>query len=246
MTTGVNSIARRTRRARLEDHRLAGLEPAQRGQVADRPCGDRTRLGPTCAATAMRSSARRRSRPGRTAASTPACRAGAANRTVVLVEDQRHGEPVQQVGQQRGVAAAGSSGPGRGSANPPARRRRVPLGHPLPAMAVQVSEQVGPQELLDAIGSHSGSGQVSTRRRTRIAAMIAMARRAVHAAGPRHPLICPPGQDEGRAVVDVECWSRSSPCRACHLQRQRAVSVAQLTASRSPTRPTFPDQGLRV
>ena len=49
--------------------------------------------------------------------------------------------------------------------------------------------------------------------------MIAMARRAVHAAGPRHPLICPPGQDEGRAVVDVECWSRSSPCRACHLQR---------------------------
>ena len=79
-----------------------------------------------------------------------------------------------------------------------------------------------------------------------MAAMIAMARRAVHAAGPRHPLICPPGQDEGRAVVDVECWSRSSPCRACHLQRQRAVSVAQLTASRSPTRPTFPDQGLRV
>ena len=29
MTTGVNSIARRTRRARLEDGRLAGLEPAR-------------------------------------------------------------------------------------------------------------------------------------------------------------------------------------------------------------------------
>ena len=49
----------------------------------------------------------------------------------------------------RGGVVQGADGPVL--VCPPARRRGVQLGHPLRALAVQVGEQVGPQQLLDAV-----------------------------------------------------------------------------------------------
>ena len=88
----------------------------------------------------------------------------AAQCSVVAGEDQWHGEAVQQLRQQRGVAAAGGVVQGVDRlilACPPVGRGGVQLGGPGGSLALQVGGQVGAQEFLDAVGVAvvSGGGQ---------------------------------------------------------------------------------------
>ena len=82
-------------------------------------------------------------------------------------EDQRDGEAVQQLRQQRRVAAAGGVVEGVDRlvlVGPPAGGGGVQLGGPGGSLALQVGEQVGAQQLLDAVGVAVLSGRRSAAR----------------------------------------------------------------------------------
>ena len=79
----------------------------------------------------------------------------APQRPVVPGQDQPDGEAVQQVDQQRSVAAVRGvleGGYRLVLIGPPAGGHGVQLGHPSQALALQVGEQIGAQQFLDAVG----------------------------------------------------------------------------------------------
>src|SRR5688572_28705096 len=74
---------------------------------------------------------------------------------MVAGEDQWNGEAVQQVGQQCRVVAPHSvvECPCRlAPVCPPASGRAVQLSGPLRPVSAEIGEQVGPKQLLDAVG----------------------------------------------------------------------------------------------
>ena len=83
-------------------------------------------------------------------------------RCVVAGEDEAEGEAVQKLGEQRSVGAVCGvfeSGYGLVVGGPPAGGGGVQLGHPSQAVAVQVGDQVGAQQLLDPVRVTSWPGR---------------------------------------------------------------------------------------